>query len=214
MNQIEIGKLIAYLRNQKKMTQSQLALNLNVTDKAISRWETGKGLPDMSFLTPLSEFFHLSVQDLLMGKELYLKKRKKKQLIYVFYVFLALSTLLFFFARTITPVGIFLFFLFLFYLLFHFYRQTNKKWLWIPFLILLTFFGYTYFTDHGATRLSILLTGHPIKAYTTSIIKEERSEDARYYSPTDKIIGTSGQMGLFACRTYGVVILCYYYGYG
>lgn len=53
MNQIKIGKFIAECRKKKDMTQSQLAGKLNITDKAVSKWETGKSLPDVSLFSDL-----------------------------------------------------------------------------------------------------------------------------------------------------------------
>ena len=49
------GRFIAELRKQKGYTQKELAEKLMVTDKAVSRWETGKGLPDTSLLSPLGD---------------------------------------------------------------------------------------------------------------------------------------------------------------
>ena len=48
MNQIEAGKFIAKCRKDKKLTQTQLAENLNITNRAVSKWETGKSMPDFS----------------------------------------------------------------------------------------------------------------------------------------------------------------------
>ena len=62
------GRFIADLRRQKGYTQKQLAEKLMVTDKAISRWETGKGLPDTSLLKPLGDILGVSVSELLSGK--------------------------------------------------------------------------------------------------------------------------------------------------
>lgn len=62
------GRLIAELRKQKGFTQKELAEKLMVTDKAISRWETGKGLPDTSLLKPLGDILGVSVSELLSGK--------------------------------------------------------------------------------------------------------------------------------------------------
>ena len=50
MNQVKIGKFIAKLRKEKKMTQQELADLLNVTDRAISNWENGRRMPDVTFL--------------------------------------------------------------------------------------------------------------------------------------------------------------------
>lgn len=62
------GRFIAERRKQKGYTQKELAEKLMVTDKAVSRWETGKGLPDTSLLKPLGEILGVSVGELLCGK--------------------------------------------------------------------------------------------------------------------------------------------------
>lgn len=64
------GHFIAQLRKQKGYTQKELAKKLMVTDKAISRWETGKGLPDTSLLKPLGDILGVSVGELLSGKRI------------------------------------------------------------------------------------------------------------------------------------------------
>ncbi len=65
----DCGAFIADLRKEKSLTQKQLAEILKVSDKAISRWETGKGFPDVTSLVSLSEFFGISVNELLAGKK-------------------------------------------------------------------------------------------------------------------------------------------------
>lgn len=62
------GHFIAELRKQHGLTQKELADRLMVTDKAVSRWETGKGLPDTSLLKPLAELLGVSVGELLAGR--------------------------------------------------------------------------------------------------------------------------------------------------
>ncbi len=62
------GEFIATLRKEKAMTQKELARVLNVSDKAISRWETGKGFPDVDSLVNLSEYFDVTVNELLAGE--------------------------------------------------------------------------------------------------------------------------------------------------
>lgn len=64
------GEFICKLRKELNLTQKELAENLNVSDKAISRWETGKGFPDVNSLLALSEFFGVSVNELLAGKRI------------------------------------------------------------------------------------------------------------------------------------------------
>jgi len=62
------GAFISAVRKQRGWTQSELAEKIGVTDKAVSRWETGKGYPDISLLKPLSETLGVSVGELLAGK--------------------------------------------------------------------------------------------------------------------------------------------------
>lgn len=63
----ECGGFIQTLRKEKNLTQKQLAQAINVSDKAVSRWETGKGYPDISSLIALSAFFDVSVNELIAG---------------------------------------------------------------------------------------------------------------------------------------------------
>ena len=55
MDQEKIGKFIQKLRKEKELTQQELANKLNVTDRAVSKWETGRGLPDLSIIKTLCE---------------------------------------------------------------------------------------------------------------------------------------------------------------
>ena len=64
------GTLIAQRRKQLTLSQAELAERLHITDKAVSRWETGRGMPGLDSLEPLSEALGLSVSELLSGKEL------------------------------------------------------------------------------------------------------------------------------------------------
>lgn len=68
MNAQNIGSFIKELRKEKGLTQKELAEKLNCTDKAISRWETGRGIPEISFLLPLSEILGVSVNEILSGE--------------------------------------------------------------------------------------------------------------------------------------------------
>ncbi len=68
MNTDKIGSFIKEKRKQKELTQTELANILGVTEKAISRWETGRGTPDISLLIPLSEALNTSVLELLNGE--------------------------------------------------------------------------------------------------------------------------------------------------
>ena len=68
MNQVKVGKFIAQCRKDKNMTQAQLAEKLNITDRAISKWETGKGMPDSSIMLELCSELDISVNELLSGE--------------------------------------------------------------------------------------------------------------------------------------------------
>ena len=70
MDTRKTGTFICILRKQRGLTQSQLAERIGVTDKAVSRWETGKGFPDVSLLQPLAEALGTSVTELLAGEPL------------------------------------------------------------------------------------------------------------------------------------------------
>lgn len=70
MTSKECGNFISELRKEKKLTQKELAEKINVSDKAVSRWETGKGYPDVTSLVSLSDYFGVSVNELLAGKRL------------------------------------------------------------------------------------------------------------------------------------------------
>lgn len=69
MDQIKIGKFIADSRSAKKLTQEELAKKIGVTDKAISKWENGRCLPDVSLFKPLCNTLGISVNELLNGEK-------------------------------------------------------------------------------------------------------------------------------------------------
>ena len=73
MKQIEVGAFITQCRKEKKLTQAQLAEKLNITDRAVSKWETGKSMPDSSIMLELCEILGITVNELLMGER---EKRK------------------------------------------------------------------------------------------------------------------------------------------
>ena len=69
MNQYVTGAMIRRLRENRKMTQHQLAEKMMVSDKAVSRWETGRGYPDISLIEPLSRALGVSVIELFSGED-------------------------------------------------------------------------------------------------------------------------------------------------
>lgn len=74
MDQIKIGAFIAECRKKENLTQMQLAEKLNITDRAISKWERGKSLPDSAIMLPLCEILKISVNDLLSGEIIQMEK--------------------------------------------------------------------------------------------------------------------------------------------
>ena len=79
MNQIKIGKFIAECRKNNNLTQMQLAEKLNITDRAISKWENGKGMPDSSIMLDLCNELKINVNDLLCGEMINMENKNKKQ---------------------------------------------------------------------------------------------------------------------------------------
>ena len=78
MDQEKIGKFIANLRKEKKMTQEELAERLGVTNKSISRWENGKTMPDLSLLKKLTEILGITINELLSGEKLTKEEYQEK----------------------------------------------------------------------------------------------------------------------------------------
>lgn len=70
MNQEKIGKFILQLRKEKNMSQMDLAKKIGVTDRAISKWENGKGMPDLSLMQPLCKELGIAINDLLSGEKI------------------------------------------------------------------------------------------------------------------------------------------------
>ncbi len=106
MNNKKIGEFISVLRKELGYSQKDLAEKLNITDKAVSKWETGRSAPDVSMLLPLSEVLGVSVTEILKGEricqeeihtasnEIIVKTLKKSKLKVLFAVILVLIILL------------------------------------------------------------------------------------------------------------------------
>ena len=77
MNQIKIGKFIAECRKKNNLTQMQLAEKLDITDRAISKWENGKAMPDSSIMLDLCNELKISVNELLSGEMIEMKNYDK-----------------------------------------------------------------------------------------------------------------------------------------
>ena len=78
MDQIKIGKFIAERRKENGLTQMQLAEMLNITDRAVSKWETGRAMPDSSIMLPLCDILSISVNELLMGEKIIMENNNQK----------------------------------------------------------------------------------------------------------------------------------------
>ncbi|MBR6777632.1 MAG: helix-turn-helix transcriptional regulator, partial [Clostridia bacterium] len=84
MDQIKIGRFIAEQRKKQALTQAQLAERLNITDRAVSKWETGRAMPDSSIMLLLCEELKITVNDLLHGEVIKMEnynKEMEKQII-------------------------------------------------------------------------------------------------------------------------------------
>ncbi len=77
MNQIKIGKFIQEKRKEKKLTQAELAEKLNITDRAISKWENGKCMPDVGIITEICEILNITINDLFSGEVVDMKNNEK-----------------------------------------------------------------------------------------------------------------------------------------
>ena len=79
MDQVKIGKFISECRKKQNLTQSQLAEKLNITDRAVSKWETGRAMPDSSLMLDLCSILKINVNDLLNGEVITMSEANKKQ---------------------------------------------------------------------------------------------------------------------------------------
>ncbi len=70
MDQIKTGKFIAQMRKEKSLTQRELADTLCISDKTVSKWENGKGMPEVSLMMPLCEALDITANELLSGERL------------------------------------------------------------------------------------------------------------------------------------------------
>ncbi len=78
MDQVKIGKFIASCRKEQGMTQAALAEKLGISDRAVSKWETGKSLPDSGIMLDLCELLNINVNELLSGEKIMVEAYDKK----------------------------------------------------------------------------------------------------------------------------------------
>ena len=81
MDQIKIGRFIAERRKLQGLTQAQLAEKLNITDRAVSKWETGRSLPDATLMLALCEILGISVNELLSGEKVTMENNQQKNVL-------------------------------------------------------------------------------------------------------------------------------------
>ena len=86
-----IGETIASLRKEKGMTQNELAEKMNVTDKAVSKWERDLSCPDINTISKLADVLNVSVEELLKAKKQDYKNNKLKDLINLIFKAIALA---------------------------------------------------------------------------------------------------------------------------
>ena len=78
MDQIKIGRFIAERRRLQGLTQAQLAEKMSITDRAVSKWETGRSLPDATLMLALCEILGISVNELLNGEKIKMENNQEK----------------------------------------------------------------------------------------------------------------------------------------
>lgn len=81
MDNKKIGLFISKLRKEQDFSQKKLTEKLSVTDKAVSKWETGRGIPDVSILQPLANIFDVTVGEILNGERMPQQQNNDEQLI-------------------------------------------------------------------------------------------------------------------------------------
>ena len=174
MNQEKIGKFIAKCRKDKKMTQSDLAEKLGVTDKSIGNWENGRNMPDLSLFKPLCDVLGITINDLLSGEKIskdkyqerfeenivntidYSTKRINKYsnviglLLVIFGLFISMSAIMIFPSESSWESIYSVFGVVLFVICIS--KLTNKMKMWKRLLLILLIFlgtlGILFFTDY------------------------------------------------------------------
>ena len=106
MDQIKIGKFIAKIRKEQGLTQSQLAEKLNISNKTVSKWETGNGLPDVSLLTPLCEVLNITSDELFLGEKMSANVAPKKKPKWIAVMLIIIAVILILLLCLLTTCGI------------------------------------------------------------------------------------------------------------
>lgn len=155
MEQDKIGKFISACRKEKELTQLQLAEKLNITNRAVSKWETGKSMPDASLMLDLCEILGITVNELLSGERLDMEDYKKKaeeNLIELHSKKEKAQRDFGFILKILTPVFI-LFFVLNMVLNFYFPENSHNVLLGYASLIIAIAFFATWFLKHYEIKL-------------------------------------------------------------
>ena len=78
MDQVKIGTFIQTLRKEQNLTQRELAERLGITDRAVSKWENGRGMPEVSLMKPLCDLLGITVSELLCAERIAQKDYREK----------------------------------------------------------------------------------------------------------------------------------------
>jgi len=95
MNQDKVGKLIKKIRKENNLTQADFAKKYNVTYQAVSKWENGKNLPDVSLIKQICKDYNIDINELLEGE--YKNKKKSKVIIFIGIIFIVLISVIVFY---------------------------------------------------------------------------------------------------------------------
>ena len=109
MDQVKIGRFIAECRKKNNLTQMQLAEKLNITDRAISKWENGKAMPDSSIMLDLCSELKISVNELLSGEMVEMKNYDESGIAFPFSHFDIALSVIFNFSASCICVKLFFF---------------------------------------------------------------------------------------------------------
>lgn len=80
MDQMKIGSFLKELRKEKGITQEQLAESLNVSNRTVSRWETGSNMPDISILVDIADYYDVSIPEIINGERKSEMKKEEKEI--------------------------------------------------------------------------------------------------------------------------------------
>lgn len=225
MNQERIGKFIAKCRKEKKMTQSELAEKLGVTDKSIGNWENGRNMPDLSLFKPLCDELDITINDLMSGEKISKEKYQEKfeenivntidystkkinryssvigLLLVIFGLFISMSAIMIFpsessWGSIYSVFGVVIFVIGI-------SKITNKMKLWKRLLLILVIFlgtlGILIFTDYINVKRNNVA---PMFRETTTFIGSDAGEVLYYDTPFYDVIKCGDKFHVVKNKNY------------